>query len=124
MPWDALVPMLDVLRWEQPDTLLRRPASNTAIADAKERLGAVLPADYKQFLLVFNGIEFMPSVDAPGFKPVEEVRWLTAEELGLDGSRVDKLVDLLPDEWVLEDEWTTKKANIRDALAHVTGMPR
>ena len=35
-----------------------------------------------------------------------------------------KLADLLPDEWVLEDEWTTKKANIRDALAHVTGMPR
>ncbi|EPS99304.1 hypothetical protein FOMPIDRAFT_1164237 [Fomitopsis schrenkii] len=35
-----------------------------------------------------------------------------------------KLVDLLPDEWALEDEWASTKANVRDALSHVTGMPR
>ena len=35
-----------------------------------------------------------------------------------------KLVDLLPDEWALEDEWASKKANVRDTLTHVTGMPR
>ncbi|KZT69404.1 beta-lactamase/transpeptidase-like protein [Daedalea quercina L-15889] len=35
-----------------------------------------------------------------------------------------KLKDLLPDEWALEDEWASEKANIRDALSHVTGMPR
>ena len=35
-----------------------------------------------------------------------------------------KLVDLLPDEWALEDECASKKANVRDTLTHVTGMPR
>ena len=35
-----------------------------------------------------------------------------------------KLIDLLPGEWELEDEWASKKANVRDALTHVTGMPR
>ncbi|KZT69403.1 beta-lactamase/transpeptidase-like protein [Daedalea quercina L-15889] len=35
-----------------------------------------------------------------------------------------KLKDLLPDEWALQDEWASGKTNIRDALSHVTGMPR
>ncbi|EPS99303.1 hypothetical protein FOMPIDRAFT_114665 [Fomitopsis schrenkii] len=35
-----------------------------------------------------------------------------------------KLVHLLPGEWALEYEWASEKANVRDALSHVTGMPR
>ncbi|TCD62785.1 hypothetical protein EIP91_006403 [Steccherinum ochraceum] len=35
-----------------------------------------------------------------------------------------KVVDLLPGQWQLEDEWATKKANIRDILSHVSGVPR
>ncbi|TFY56933.1 hypothetical protein EVJ58_g7335 [Rhodofomes roseus] len=35
-----------------------------------------------------------------------------------------KVKDLLPDEWALEDYWASEKVNIRDALSHMTGMPR
>ncbi|KAH8096874.1 beta-lactamase/transpeptidase-like protein [Cristinia sonorae] len=35
-----------------------------------------------------------------------------------------KVVDLLPEEWRLQDEWATKKVNIRDMLSHVSGIPR
>ena len=35
-----------------------------------------------------------------------------------------KVVDLLPGEWVLQDEWATKKADLRDILSHVSGIPR
>ncbi len=33
-----------------------------------------------------------------------------------------KLVDLLPDDWKLMDEWADKHANLRDILAHVSGV--
>ncbi|KAI9067465.1 beta-lactamase/transpeptidase-like protein [Trametes sanguinea] len=35
-----------------------------------------------------------------------------------------KMADLLPEEWALEDPWASKKANLRDAFGHVTGLPR
>ncbi|KAH8102687.1 beta-lactamase/transpeptidase-like protein [Cristinia sonorae] len=35
-----------------------------------------------------------------------------------------KVVDILPGEWKLQDEWTTKKVSIRDVLSHVSGIPR
>jgi CubicO group peptidase (beta-lactamase class C family) len=35
-----------------------------------------------------------------------------------------KMVDLLPGEWKLEDPWGTEKANLRDLLTHVTGLPQ
>ena len=101
MRWDRLVPMLDNLKWEQHHTLLRHPASLTVIEEAEERLGITLPPDYKQFLLVSNGVEFMPSIDTPGFKPVEELRWQTAEELGLDAFRVDLGCETDPAEYAL-----------------------
>jgi hypothetical protein len=31
--------------------------------------------------------------------------------------------DLLPEEWMTEDEWTTDKASLKDLLSHVTGFP-
>ncbi|KAJ7485608.1 beta-lactamase/transpeptidase-like protein [Mycena latifolia] len=34
-----------------------------------------------------------------------------------------KMRDLLPEEWMVEDEWTTNKADLRDVLSHVTGLP-
>ncbi|KAJ6584394.1 beta-lactamase/transpeptidase-like protein [Mycena capillaripes] len=34
-----------------------------------------------------------------------------------------KMRDLLPDEWMTEDEWTTDKASLKDLLSHVTGLP-
>lgn len=35
-----------------------------------------------------------------------------------------KIKDVLPNEWELQDEWATKKANFRDILSHSSGMPR
>ncbi|KAH9855877.1 beta-lactamase/transpeptidase-like protein [Lenzites betulinus] len=35
-----------------------------------------------------------------------------------------KIQDLLPDEWTLWDKWANTKTTIRDALGHVTGLPR
>lgn len=35
-----------------------------------------------------------------------------------------KLKDLLPGEWSLMDQWAEEKANIRDILSHVSGVPR
>lgn len=34
-----------------------------------------------------------------------------------------KLVDLLPDDWELQDAWASQKTNLRDALGHVSGLP-
>lgn len=34
-----------------------------------------------------------------------------------------KMRDLLPEEWMTEDEFSTKKADLRDLLSHVTGLP-
>ena len=33
-----------------------------------------------------------------------------------------KMKDLLPEEWGLMDEWANEKAELRDALSHVTGL--
>lgn len=32
--------------------------------------------------------------------------------------------DILPGEWQLMDDWASKKANIKDILSHVSGLPR
>ncbi|KAF8147799.1 beta-lactamase/transpeptidase-like protein [Mycena galopus ATCC 62051] len=34
-----------------------------------------------------------------------------------------KMRDLLPDEWMTEDQWITEKASLKDLLSHVTGLP-
>ncbi|KAI0729146.1 hypothetical protein C8Q72DRAFT_952099 [Fomitopsis betulina] len=69
----SLVRMLDVLAWEDHETLLKPSASSAAIHDAEERLGTgTLPDDYKEFLL-----------------PVEALEWQDAEDFGLDDLCVD-----------------------------------
>lgn len=38
-----------------------------------------------------------------------------------------KIKELLPGPdsiWMLQDKWAEEKANVRDALSHVTGLPR
>lgn len=35
-----------------------------------------------------------------------------------------KIADLLPGEWKLMDEWASSKANLKDILSHVSGLPR
>jgi CubicO group peptidase (beta-lactamase class C family) len=43
---------------------------------------------------------------------VEEITWTT------------KVKHLLPTEWKLMDGWADEKANLRDILSHVSGLPR
>lgn len=33
-----------------------------------------------------------------------------------------KIKDLLPDEWMLKDQWQYEKITLRDALSHVSGL--
>ncbi|KAJ3002538.1 hypothetical protein NUW54_g4980 [Trametes sanguinea] len=35
-----------------------------------------------------------------------------------------KIHAILPDDWKLDDEWSTRKASVRDVLGHVSGLPR
>lgn len=35
-----------------------------------------------------------------------------------------KIQDLLPGEWGLSDHWAMEKADLRDVLSHVSGLPR
>ena len=35
-----------------------------------------------------------------------------------------KLVDLLPGEWKLMDEWAERKAKLKDIFSHTSGLPR
>lgn len=35
-----------------------------------------------------------------------------------------KVINLLPDDWKLMDEWATEKATLRDVLSHQSGLPR
>jgi CubicO group peptidase (beta-lactamase class C family) len=35
-----------------------------------------------------------------------------------------KLVDVLPGEWALMDEWATEKASLKDIMSHTSGLPR
>lgn len=139
LSWDSLVPMLDTLKWEKHETLLKPPASSTAIRDAEERLGVALPEDYKHFLLVSNGIEFMPSIDAPGFRPVEALKWETAEDLGLDEFHVDLGCETDPNEYerlpkmgrvvVISDDseetiWLVEPATVAEAIHTLKGIGR
>jgi len=52
-------------------------------------------------------------------------RNVTALPAGLHTFNWDtKVKDILPGQWGLKDEWASEKANIRDILAHVSGLPR
>lgn len=35
-----------------------------------------------------------------------------------------KLNELLPGEWKLTDQWASEKTALKDALSHVSGLPR
>jgi CubicO group peptidase (beta-lactamase class C family) len=43
---------------------------------------------------------------------LKELNWYTAVQ------------DVLPEEWQLMDGWASKKANLKDILSHVSGLPR
>ncbi|KAJ7461808.1 beta-lactamase/transpeptidase-like protein [Mycena galericulata] len=69
----------------------------------------------KAFLSASLGIlmeDFADSKNESALPPgVREFNWDT------------KMRDLLPDEWMVEDEWATEKADLKDLLSHRTGLP-
>ena len=130
-PLSALIPMLDVLKWEQDETLLKPPASPSAIAEAEARLGVQLPDEYKQFLLLSNGLG-PTTTDMPGLRSVEELRWEDPYELGLDllpidlGSGIDSTHDdklpkpkrilVVSDEVSEETLWLVEPGDVDEAM--------
>ncbi|TFY59633.1 hypothetical protein EVJ58_g5661 [Rhodofomes roseus] len=86
--WPVLVRILDICKLDIDETALRPPASPSAILEAEERLGVELPSDYKEFLLISNGMEDLSVESAPRFQRVEELCWQSPEKLGLDWVRV------------------------------------
>lgn len=51
------------------------PASVDEIKLAEQRLGVILPEDYKEFLLIANGFS-APNDIEPGFEPVDKINFL------------------------------------------------
>ncbi|KAJ7809978.1 hypothetical protein B0H13DRAFT_2384848 [Mycena leptocephala] len=80
----ALLDALEPLKPDDEDSIKEAPATETDIADVEVRLGMPLPADYREFLLVSNGMKFIPSLELPGLRPVAELAWEESKDLGLD----------------------------------------
>lgn len=58
------------------DWLGYQPATKEAIAAAEQKLGVVLPEDYKEFLLLTNGFFTPTDSTEPTFEPVEKIDYL------------------------------------------------
>lgn len=62
-------------RHGNPDKIINPPATNHEILLAEKRLGTTLPASYKQFLLVSNGLKILNDFYWDIF-PVDQIQWL------------------------------------------------
>ncbi|KAJ7447118.1 hypothetical protein B0H11DRAFT_1878944 [Mycena galericulata] len=80
----ALLDILGPFKADDDESLRKHPTTEKEISDAGVRLGVSLPEDYHDFLLVSNGMNFMPPLELPGLRPVEELVWEEASDLGLD----------------------------------------
>ncbi|WP_133273385.1 SMI1/KNR4 family protein [Hymenobacter radiodurans] len=65
--------LLDMNQWPQ-DWIGREPASGAEITHQEQQLGIELPADYKSFLRVSNGLANFSGTD-PQLLPVTEINW-------------------------------------------------
>ncbi|KAJ6562598.1 hypothetical protein B0H19DRAFT_1027418 [Mycena capillaripes] len=83
-----LLEILEAHKTNDEETLQKPPAVAKEISEAGTRLGLTLPQDYQDFLLVSNGLNFMPSLELPALRPVEELVWEEAADLGLDDLEV------------------------------------
>lgn len=84
LSYDDMLTRLEPRKWESDNSLRMPPASEDAIQSTEARLELHLPDDYKAFLRVSNGMSFLPSLDLPGFRKVEELQWEEASEIGLE----------------------------------------
>lgn len=75
---DRLEALARLDRWGDETSARHDPAGKLAISEAERRLGAVLPASYKRFLLCTNGYtSFM--LPGQNLLPVETIDWLSSE---------------------------------------------
>ncbi|MCJ1310369.1 hypothetical protein MMC25_004033 [Agyrium rufum] len=67
-----------------PDAVLYAPASSEDIAELEKRLNVTLPADYKEFLHISNGLgsTWGGILFEPPLHPTKDVKWLKKEEEG------------------------------------------
>lgn len=98
LSFPQLLERLEGRKSEDQTTLRKDPASQSEIQAAEERLEIQLPEDYKAFMLVSNGLDFIPSINKPGLRPLSDLKWQSAEELGLDEFRIEPGVGLDPAE--------------------------
>lgn len=89
LSFSQLLERLEGRKSEDQTTLRKAPASQSEIQATEERLEIQLPDEYKAFMLVSNGLEFIPSINKPGLRPLSELKWQSAEELGLDEFRIE-----------------------------------
>lgn len=89
LSYDDMLTKLEPWKWEHHNSLRMSPASEDTVSSAQARLEIRLPEDYTAFLRVSNGMNFMPLLDLPGLRNVEELQWEEASEIGLDEFRVD-----------------------------------
>ena len=80
---------LEPRKWASDDSLRFSPATDAAIQSAEARLDVLLPEDYKAFLRVSDGMNSLPSLNRPGLRKVDELRWEDADGIGLDEFQVD-----------------------------------
>ncbi|KAJ7157596.1 hypothetical protein C8R43DRAFT_948972 [Mycena crocata] len=80
----ALLDILEPFKSDDDVSLRTSPAAERDIAEVESRLCLSLPKDYRDFLLVSNGMKFMPSLELPGLRLVEGLVWEEANDLGLE----------------------------------------
>ncbi|KAJ7168706.1 hypothetical protein C8R46DRAFT_1268158 [Mycena filopes] len=81
---EELLDRLELSKADDDGSLRKGPAAEEDIASIEAALGMSLPQDYREFLLVSNGLNSLPTMELPGLRPVGELEWEDAAALGLD----------------------------------------
>ncbi|KAJ7153665.1 hypothetical protein C8R46DRAFT_1301142 [Mycena filopes] len=81
---EELLDRLELSMVDEDSSLRKGPAAEDDIASIEAALGISLPEDYREFLLVSNGLNSLPTMELPGLRPVGELEWEDAAALGLD----------------------------------------
>lgn len=89
LSYDEMLIRLEPRKWASDNSLRFSPATDAAIQSAEARLDVLLPEDYKAFLRVSDGMNSLPSLNLPGLRKVDELRWEDADGIGLDEFQVD-----------------------------------
>ncbi|KAJ7153664.1 hypothetical protein C8R46DRAFT_912275 [Mycena filopes] len=81
---EELLDRLEPSEADDDGSLQKAPAAEDDIASIEAVLGISLPEDYREFLLISNGLNSLPTMELPGLRPVGELAWEDANALGLD----------------------------------------